>query len=172
MELTTDLASRETERLRRSFRPRKVKILFIGESAPCSGKSFYRESGMTAYTKEAFEDAFGVPFKSTAEFLHFFKAQGCYLDDLSLVPVDGMSKGDRRQSLVAGVPALAHRIRMANPDVVVVVLRKIESHVREALVQAGIEVPTYVLPSPGQGHQAAYRTQLSGILKDHLRRPV
>jgi len=168
MERVTGPVSRETEQLRRSFKPRKVKLLFIGESAPCSGKFFYRESGMTGFTKRAFEDAFGMQFKTTAEFLHFFKTEGCYLDDVSLVPVDGMSAGDRERSLVASVPALAGRIRTSNPSVVLIVLKKIEPHVREALGLARVDVPTYVLPFPGQGHQREYVEQLTAVLRDHL----
>jgi hypothetical protein len=168
MEQMTALASRETERLRRSFKPRKVKLLFIGESAPCGGQFFYRQSGMTSHTARAFADAFERSFASLGEFLGFFKSRGCYLDDLSLVPVDGMPPRERALTLAANIPALAGRIRSTNPDVVVVVVKKIEKHVRKALVMARMDVPTYVLPFPGQGHQGVYIGGLCRILKQHL----
>lgn len=124
---------------------------------------------MTTYTAHAFEAAFDRVFDSDPEFLRFFKTAGCYLDDLSHVPVDGMPSKERERVLTASVPALARRIRRYDPEVVIVVLKKIEGHVREALRRARIDAPTYVLPFPGQGHQAVYRRRLSRILKQHLR---
>ena len=103
-----------------------------------------------------------------ADFLHFFKARGCYLDDLSLVPVNGMTPKARKQALADGVPDPAKRMEKIRPAVIVVVLKKIERYVREALALARLEVPVYILPFPGQGHQAVYRQRLTRILKEHL----
>ena len=71
------------EDLRKSFRPGSIKTLFVGESAPQSGKFFYSQnSGLYRAMQQAFH--------AGGNFLLEFKARGFYLDDLSLVPVNGM----------------------------------------------------------------------------------
>ena len=45
----------DIEALRRSYRPHKVHMLLVGESAPVSGKFFYHKSAMTSFTARAFE---------------------------------------------------------------------------------------------------------------------
>jgi predicted RNA-binding protein YlqC (UPF0109 family) len=153
--------------LRRSFRPPRVRILFIEESTPQDGKSFYEGCATTLYTSRAFEHILDRSFSSTEEFLQVFMTQGCYLDDLSLVPVAGKSPKERESLLRESVPSLATRIRKVAPEAVVVVLKKIEVHVRGALDLAGVRVPTYVLPFPGRKH-GAYVDCLAEILKAHL----
>ena len=60
------------EFVRREFRPKKVKLLLVGESPPVSGKFFYLGSVMTQHTATAFTKAYGVQFGSQEEFLTYF----------------------------------------------------------------------------------------------------
>ena len=160
----------DIEALRRSYRPNKVHLLLVGESAPASGKFFYLTSAMTTFTAHAFEKAYGLTFADNTEFLRFFQTCGCYLEDLSLTPVNTMRPTDRARTLRASVPSLAQRIRDVEPTVVVAVLRKIALHVEEALVLASRPAVFRVLPFPGSGHQNTYRDGLSEILRQYLPR--
>ena len=159
----------DAESLRESYRPDSVRVLLVGESAPAHGAFFYRESAMTTITARACEDALGVRFDSTEDFLRFFRDQGCYLEDLSPTPVDNLGRRERERALRESVPHLADRIRSLQPDVIVVVLQKIEKHVMKSIGLSGLVLPTYVLPFPGQGYQRVYREGLAVILRAHLR---
>jgi hypothetical protein len=158
----------DIEALRRSYRPQKVQLLLVGESAPASGKFFYSKSTMTTFTARAFEKVYDITFTDNADFLRFFQACGCYLDDLSLTPVNTMHPTERARILQASVPALSQRIRDVEPAVVVAVLQKIAPYVQEALTLAGRPVVFRVLPFPGNGHQNMYIDGLSDLLRQYL----
>ena len=159
--------SEERETLRRSYRPDKVKVLLIGESPPASGDFFYRKSAMTIHTWHAFENVYGVKFGNNVDFLSFFRARGCYLDDLSLTPVNAMPKRERTQKLRESVHLLYPRILEVEPDIVVAVLLKIEPYVREAVALTGRDFRFDALPFPGDGHQSKYIERLSAILREY-----
>jgi hypothetical protein len=143
----------DTEAIRLRYKPYNVRLLLIGESPPASGKFFYLKSGMTTFTARAFEEAHGIEFKDQAAFLDYFRACGCYLYDLSHLPVDQLPRKEREEQLQKNVKALAQRIREAKPSVVAVVLKRIEGYVREALAGSGRNPRLFVLPFPGMGHQ-------------------
>ena len=160
----------DVESLRISYRPEEVHLLLVGESAPASGRFFYHKSPMTTFTRRAFEKAYGITFEDNQAFLRFLQSCGCYLEDLSLTPVNTMPAQERAQTLQASVSALAQRIRDAEPAVVVAVLRRIERYVREALERVGRPVVFRVLPFAGNHFQNQYIDGLSGILRQHLPR--
>src|SRR6516164_10422943 len=86
---TPSLESRE--RLRRQYRPRRVRILFVGEAPPASGRFFYRaDSGLYRAIRDTFMTAFPSLRSSNGEFLEAFCEMGCYLVDLCGEPVDQM----------------------------------------------------------------------------------
>ena len=65
------------ENLRANYQPDNIRVLFIGESPPASGKFFYREISTLYYaTKEA--------FNNPSNFLIKFQNWGFFLDDLVL----------------------------------------------------------------------------------------
>jgi hypothetical protein len=158
----------DTEPIRLRFKPDNIRLLLIGESPPASGKFFYLKSAMTTFTARAFERAHGVKFKDNPEFLDYFRACGCYLDDLSRVPVDRLPKREREELLQANVGALAQRIRDAEPSVVAVVLKRIEGYVRDALTRSGCTPRLFVLPFPGIGHQNRYIEGLVSIISEYI----
>src|SRR5215467_7379098 len=84
------------ERLRKQYRPDRMRILFVGESPPASGRFFYQaDSGLYRAMRETFVQAF--PSFNDTEFLDSFCALGCYLIDLCGEPVDDMTPDARRQ---------------------------------------------------------------------------
>ena len=153
------------EAIRESFRPTQIRILFVGESRPASGKFFYIGSPMTGYMAQAFSAVCKRPFKSDMEFLDFFKSECCYLDDLSHAPVDDLPSKQRKQILDAGVDQLAKRIREYNPNHVVAVLKSIESSVREAAERAEFKGAVDAVPFPGMSHQNKFVEELTVILR-------
>ncbi len=156
------------EELRKSYKPQKIKLLLIGESASESGKFFYLESSMTTFTQRAFENTFKLSFKNHREFLQFFKKKGCYLDDLSSIPVNRMPPLRKEEVLSGSILSLAKRLTSYKPEIVVIVLKRIERKVNEALDLSCIKCKRYTLPFPGNGHQNKYIQKLSRILKSHM----
>ena len=101
-------------------------------------------------------------------FLDYFMRCGCFLDDLSHSPVDDLPRNERGKALRRCIEPLSERIRQVDPSVIVIVLKKIERFVREAILKSGCNPEIYVLPFPGNGHQKKYIEQLSGIISKFL----
>lgn len=157
----------DIEELREKYKPEKVRVLLVGESPPAEGTFYYDASQMTTFTKKAFESALGQTFSSNAKFFEYMKQAGFYLEDLSRVPVDKLSSAEREARLVVESEGFAKRVAQMRPEVVVIVLRKIEKIVRQALSEAESSAEVYVLPFPGNGHQSKYQAQLIPIVRAH-----
>ncbi len=104
---------RSFEKLRKSFRPVRITTLFVGESAPQSGKFFY--SGDSSLFR-AMKKAFG----GQETFLEDFKKSGFYLDDLVLVPVNKLERPERSAHRWKSVSRLADRLRNYKPEAIVI----------------------------------------------------
>ena len=162
----------EVEKLRASYKPTKVKILIVGESAPAGGAFFYDKSNMTLYTKKAFENVFNQSFANEKEFLDFFKSQNCYLDDICLVPIDKMGNRQREQKLKDSVVDFSKRLKSYQPDIIIVALKKIVKYTQQAIKLSGVKSKYYQIPFAGNGWQNQYIEELEKILKDHLTQGV
>jgi hypothetical protein len=160
----TGLQSRE--RLRQSFHPKKVRILFVGESPPASGRFFYQaDSGLYRAIREAFVKAF--PNLREADFLKSFRRLGCYLLDLCARPVDRLHPKVRRKACRAGEPRLAKSLQALRPEIVIVVIRSIARNVKRAERKANWSGRHVELPYPGRWirHRTAFVRQLVPILR-------
>ena len=154
------------ERLRRLYRPSRIRILFVGESPPASGRFFYQaDSGLYRAVRETFVHAF-PPLKNT-EFLDSFCAFGCYLIDLCGEPVDNMTPDTRRQVCRTGEKSLAQKIRALRPQAIVTVVRSIGANVKRAQGRAGWSGRHLELPYPGrwQLHRSRFRRLLVPFLR-------
>jgi hypothetical protein len=154
------------ERLRRKFRPRKVRILFVGESPPASGRFFYQaDSGLYRATSEAFLKAF--PNLREKNFLKSFRGLGCYLVDLCGRPVDRLQPKARRNARRAGEPNLSKTFRTLHPQIAIVVIRSIARNVQRSEQRANWSGRHLELPYPGRWirHRVAFIQQLVPILR-------
>ncbi len=160
----------DTEDIRRKYLPEKIKTLFVGESALANGKFFYKGDTATAYTQKAFEKAYNRKFEDYKDFLSFFQAEGFYLDDLSLLPVDNLKKESERIAVLkTSITDLSKRLNKLSPDIIIIVLKTIKEYVFEAIGKSKLEnVCIHVIPFPGQGHQNEYVDRLVKILKEKI----
>lgn len=158
----------DTEALRESYKPIQIKLLFVGESPPASGKFFYHKGAMTTFTSKAFEKVSSRVLSDTSSFLNFFQHSGCYLEDICLEPVDKMTPQERTMMLKDSIEYFSSRLKEYRPEAIVIVLKRIESHVKEALKKAKISCPIYTVPFPGFGHQKNYINKLCEILQKYL----
>lgn len=137
------------EQLRRSYRPRHVRLLFVGESPPASARFFYkRNSGLYRAMREVFEAV--EPAVNDETFLEMFQASGCYLIDLCPKPVDRMPPVLRCATCRASEQSLARTIARLHPQMIATMLRSIEGNVSHAVAQALWSGPLLKLPYPGR----------------------
>jgi hypothetical protein len=153
------------EETRKGFKPSKIRVLFVGESPPTNGGFFYIDSLMTKYMADVFSEVFGKKF--TNDFLKFFKAKNCYLDDISIAPVDNKTPKERERIINECIDAFAKRLDKFKPKLVIAVLMRIEKPTKKAVCLAGLRVPVYAVPFPGNGHQNRFRSELTKILREH-----
>lgn len=159
-------SARARERLRRSHRPSRVLILFVGESPPASGRFFYQaDSGLYRAVREAFVTAF--PALQHRDFLASFRDLGCYLVDLCATPVDRLSKASRKKAHHSGELRLSKTIRELRPRTLVILLRSIAPNVRRAAQLANWSGQTIELSYPGRWHhhRTAFVRRLLPFLK-------
>ena len=153
------------ERLRRRYRPKRIRLLFIGESPPASGRFFYqRDSGLYRAIRDTFRMV--DPTVTDATFLEIFQRSGCYLIDACASPVDHLDARSRRMACRAGEAALTRRIRRLEPAGIVTLLKSIRSNVRRAAAQAGWRGPVLEVPYPGRW--ASHRKIFLESLVPHL----
>lgn len=159
----------DLERLRQAYRPPQVGVLLIAESPPKGGRFFYRgDSNLFHYTCEAFQSAFGLRFRGPEEFLSAFKRNGCYLEDLSVAPLDHLKGSPRERARREAAGGLVNKVRSASPRAVVCVMKGISEIVRTAVVEAGFGTVLFdVVAFPANGHQTEYVRELAAILRRH-----
>jgi len=159
-------ASIARERLRRRYRPDRVRILFVGEAPPASGRFFYQaDSGLYRAVRDTFVSAF--PAMRKAGFLESFRSLDCYLVDLCGNPVDHMNRKARRHICLSSEVRLSRTLQQLRPKIVVTVVRSISRNVRRAEELAywsGLHVE---LPYPGRWlhHRTEFRRKLVPLLR-------
>jgi len=160
------------EHLRTRYRPRRVRLLFVGESPPASGRFFYRaDSGLYRAFRRSFIAA--IPALESTDFLESFRDLGCYLVDLCGKPVDRLTTRQRRQACVDGEPGLGRTIKRLRPEIIVTVVRSIAKNVRRAQQQAGWTGTRLELPYPGRWkqHREAFADAVVPVIQKLSKRP-
>jgi hypothetical protein len=147
------------EELRQSFRPEYITTLFVGESAPDSGRFFYSgDSSLFRAMKKAFGDKEG--------FLKDFQRRGFYLDDLMLTPVNKLQNRERFRLRKEAVPQLAKRLVEYRPIAIVIVMRGIQSLVRDAMRTAGVMYEPHCVPHPAFGNSTRFHMAMTEIIEN------
>lgn len=161
---------RRQDQLRLSYRPDIVRILFIGESRPASGRFFYQgDSGLYRAMRDTFQLLH--PSITDATFLHTFQVLGCYLVDLCGRPVDKLNPQARQAACLTAEPQLCRVFSTLQPEMAAVVVRSIRQNVRRAASCAGWAGRLLELPYPGRwsSHREVFTAQLVSVLRElHL----
>ena len=150
--------------LRNSFKPECVRILFVGESVPQNGTFFYMgNSNLYRYTQAAFVDV-GIEFS-----LEQFMKYGCWIYDVCDVPVNGLTRVQRRESISNALPQLFATIGILKPEFIIVVKKGDMQKIvfRAVCEKCGylVEATAFNLPFPSFGNQLKYQEKLSEIIR-------
>jgi hypothetical protein len=157
------------ERLRRRYSPEQVRLLFIGEAPPASGRFFYqRDSGLYRALRDSLRLI--VPSLRDEDFLPTFQSAGCLLIDLCADPVDRLDRYARRAACLAAERSLACRLRQLQPQSIATVVRSIRDNVERAASQAAWHGPILDLPYPGrwERHRNAFLKKLVPQLRETI----
>ncbi len=145
------------ENVRKSYRPRHITTLFVGESAPHGGTFFYNQnSRLFREIRKAFQ--------GTELFLEDFKKNGFYLDDLVLEPVNHLERPDRIALCRESVSSLAKRLSNYKPQAIVILLHSIRPMVLQAMNEAGLSYAPFCTPYPGFGNQPRFHKAMIQII--------
>ena len=159
----------DVETTRKRYRPRRIVTLFVGESAPSSGKFFYcGNTALKRYMEQALQSA---GLAGDDDFLERFKAYGWYLDDLVLTPVNNLQKAERRKQCRDAQNSFAERIVNYRPQAIVPMLFSIKEIVKAAADEAGSNAPIYPVPFAGNGQQRRFFQEMARILPKLPREP-
>lgn len=151
----------DVEPLRASYRPSKIKVLLVGESAPAGGAFFYKQSGQV---HSQFRQALAPHTGDHPTFIEAFQQAGFYLDDLVLEPVNWLSRSERKAIHAASVPSLASRLREYKAPLVVAFMKGIAQPVKAAIAASGTSCQFEVVPFPGNGRQGEFRSAMTAIM--------
>jgi hypothetical protein len=143
------VAAGHRQAIARRYRPDDLRLLFIGEAPPASGRFFYnRDSGLYRAMRDAFQTI--DPCLTDENFLAAFQQAGCYLIDACPHPVDRLDPRSRRAACLASEPLLSRRIKRLQPQAIVTLVQSIQNNVERAIHRAGWQGPLLNLPYPGR----------------------
>lgn len=156
------------------YKPQMVKILFIAEAPGfnSSGKLiqhfYFADNNLFRTIFTAFERVYGT-FGSAQDFLAFFKSTGCYLDHLSPVAINRSDKKERQIGRQNAVPSLNERLKLYEPEVIIVLMKDIQKQVAEALDMSGItsvrQFEAVPYPAGSDTNQKNCIAEIVGLLK-------
>lgn len=149
------------EQLRSRYRPKNIRVLFVGEAPPEGGTFFYAEnSQLYRHLRETLQPRLGDP----PDFLKAFCENGYFLDDLAAEPVESLPVTERASILKRSIPLLAKKLVQYQPEVVITLLKRISGYVEDAISLAGLDVHYHSVPFPGNGQQANFRQVMERIV--------
>lgn len=118
---------------RQQYQSEAVQILFVAEAVQPGKVFFYhKNSNVFRAVKEAFSQVFGE-FKSSEDFLQFFKKSGCYVDYLCPEMINGLTPEVRQKVRTDGIRPLSERLVLLQPKVVITVMKVLENNILEAV---------------------------------------
>lgn len=151
----------DVEPLRANYRPSKIKVLFVGESAPAGGAFFYKQTGQV---HRQFRQSLAPHIGESPTFVEAFQQEGFYLDDLVLKPVNWLSRSERTTIQAASAPSLASRLREYDAPLVVAFMKGIAAPVKAAIAASGTSCQFEVVPFPGNGRQGEFHLAMTAII--------
>ena len=154
-------------RLRETYKPDKVRLLLVGESAPAAEdtkRRFFYSSPLTqadnlfrGVVEALYHEKPGVAGDSKEPWLRRLQADGVFLIDLVPFPVNNLASGARSQALREGVPNCVAQISELLPDGVIVCHAPTFNALRESLIQRRMpllhDVP---IPFPLGNHRGRF----------------
>lgn len=157
-------------RLRNEYLPETLKLIFILESPPISGKYFYDKTGNKA--EPLFNEmmkAIGCEPIDKEDGLQFFKNKGYFLVDSTYKPVNNLNRKVRDNTILSDFSELLADLRSITPDKkspIVLVKVNVCQLLEIRLISEGFIVLNKgnVVPFPSTGQQKRFQAAICKIL--------
>lgn len=164
---------------RARWKPEKVRLLLIAESAPDDGgdlanrRFFYDDNltGRDSLFREVVRVLFDNPVLKSGPgakvpWLEKLRDQGVYLIDLASVPVNYHSKSERAAALQQNIDATVALAAGLQPGGVVLVKQNVFDLLNEPIRAAGLRMLyDEFIPFPASGQQGRFRERFSSAVK-------
>ena len=156
-------------RLRERYRPEVLKVVFILESPPASGKYFYDETGLiTEPLFKAFMELLKFEPKSKKDGLKYFSQTGHYLVDATYRPVNKLKNKERTEAIIADYELLVRDLRNIEAHEktqLILIKANICRLLGPRLLKDGFNVVNnnLVIPFPSSGQQGKFRAMISKV---------
>jgi hypothetical protein len=126
------------ERYSRPYKPKSIKVLFIGESPPYIEdgepvRYFYNEEDESWSLAKSIAPLFKVNTIKPGwkqEFLRTFMDHGYFLVDLSKEPINHISRKDRRACRRQNALDLAREVKVLHPGKVIILMMSLDKILR------------------------------------------
>ena len=162
--------------LRSMYKPDKVRLLLVGESAPASEgpkRRFFYSSPLTqadnlyrGVIEALYHEKPGVAGDSKEPWLRRLQADGVFLIDLVPFPVNKLASGARSRALREAVPDCISHVGELRPEGVLVCHGPTFSALRVGLLQSGApllhDVP---IPFPLGNHRGRFCEVVRGVIR-------
>jgi hypothetical protein len=157
-------------KLRNEYLPETLKLIFILESPPASGKYFYDKTGKI--TEPLFNELMKtLDYKpiNKKDGLDFFKSQGFFLIDSTYKPVNKMKEKEKENTILSDFNNLIDDLdtMSSNKSPLILVKANICRLLEDKLKLKGFNVLNkgIVVPFPSSGQQKRFHVEISKILK-------
>jgi hypothetical protein len=158
--------------LRNKCRPSRIKLVFLLESPPASGKYFYNPTGDTTEPLfAAMMRVIGENASTKKRGLTAFKDKGFFLMDAMYKPVNHIrTKRVRDQAILADLPELIKDLNRALPDrrtPIILVKANICRLLKERLQAYGFNIinDVEIIPFPSHNHQPEFHQRLRELFR-------
>ena len=156
--------------LRNRFVPKEVKIVFILESPPASGKYFYNSVGSTKEPlfRAMMDDVLGINAPTKREGLMQFAGNGYFLIDSTYTPVNALNDKNADDIIERDFDLLVQDITQyaGTGTGIVLVKANVCRLLEPKLVTAGFNILNRGerVPFPGTGQQGNFRSAIRRVL--------
>ena len=156
--------------MREAYRPEGIRIIFVLESPPKSGKYFYNSDGTV---REQLFQAMMKFIKATPsnkqDGLRAFKDQGFIVVDASYSPVNDFKGRARDEAILREYDSLLRDLGVLNPnkDVPLILVKaNVCKLLGKRLREAGFQVINndISIPFPGSGRQREFQEKLGALV--------
>ena len=165
---------------RARWKPEKVRLLLIAESAPDDGgdeanRRFFYDDDLTG-RDGLFRQVVSVLFESPelksgsgakVSWLEKLRDRGVYLIDLASVPVNYHSRADRAAALQRNIESTVTLVGELAPDGIVLIKKNVFEMLHEPLSKAGLLVlHDTPIPFPASGRQLQFRELFQAAVEE------
>lgn len=159
------------KRLRNKYLPEKLRVIFILESPPASGKFFYNSTGRKSEPLfSAMMRLLDIKPSEKEKGLKEFARRGYFMVDTTYTPVNRRKGKKRDQVILDSVKSLQKDLRRILEKKKCVKIILIKAHIckilEPILLQAGFNVVNkgVIIPFPAFGHQREFHRRIKRLL--------